>query len=188
MRDAQPTHTLAGEALRRARVHAHLSQRDLAERAGVAHSTVARIESGARQPSVPTWAKLLRAIGADLTVTERKPTTAHRRNAANRVAKWSPPVEVPGDLSELKGPITGRIRLPASVYSSGAGSQRVFDLDDEQQRIRIYQIVLANGTADDIRRYLNVNELLRLWPKLWLPPHVQNAWADKIPFPSGGQR
>lgn len=56
------------EALRAARRRAGCSQRQLAARAGVAESTVAAIESGARTASLPTLSALLAAAGLELTV------------------------------------------------------------------------------------------------------------------------
>lgn len=93
-----------------------------------------------------------------------------------RRASWQRPVAVPADLTALRGPLTGPVRLPLHVYASGQGPGRVFDLDDEAQRIELYQIVLSNGTEDDACRYLDRRELVRLWPRLWLPPHVRQAW------------
>jgi transcriptional regulator with XRE-family HTH domain len=52
--------------LRAARRHRRLSQRELAEIAGVPRSTVDRIESGDSDPRVGTFAKLLAAIGVEL--------------------------------------------------------------------------------------------------------------------------
>jgi len=50
----------AGYLLRTARRRAHLSQRALAERAGVPQSHIARIESGQADPRVSTLRRLLR--------------------------------------------------------------------------------------------------------------------------------
>lgn len=52
--------------LRRARQAAGLTQRELAERAGTAQSVVARIETGATDPTTGTLARLLRAAGSEL--------------------------------------------------------------------------------------------------------------------------
>ncbi|PSK91417.1 helix-turn-helix protein [Haloactinopolyspora alba] len=49
----------AGVVLRTARAHAGLSQRDLAERARLAHSTIERIE---RNRSSPRWSVINRAV------------------------------------------------------------------------------------------------------------------------------
>jgi hypothetical protein len=48
------------------------------------------------------------------------------------------------------------------------------------ERIELYEIVLTDGTAEDIRRYLNREELLRLWPRPWLPPHVRQVWEPRL--------
>lgn len=57
---------LAGNLLRLARVKRGWSQRQLAAAAGVAPSTVARIESGSSQPTLPTLGRLLAAADFDL--------------------------------------------------------------------------------------------------------------------------
>lgn len=54
--------------LREARAQAGLSQRALAERAGVAQSEIARIESGRQDPSFTRLEQLLRAAGYDMKV------------------------------------------------------------------------------------------------------------------------
>jgi hypothetical protein len=90
------------------------------------------------------------------------------------------PVAVSLDLAELRGSLTGMVRLPLQVYSSGAGPRRVFDLADEAERIELYQIVLTDGRTEDVCAYLNEHELRRLWPRLWLPPHVRRAWHPHL--------
>ncbi len=54
--------------LRWARRRAGMTQRQLAERAGVPQSTIGRIESGATDPRLSTLRQLLRACGFDLEV------------------------------------------------------------------------------------------------------------------------
>ncbi len=53
---------LAGNLLRRARAEKDLTQRELASLAGVPQSTVARIEAGTQQPSLPLLARVLAAV------------------------------------------------------------------------------------------------------------------------------
>jgi len=55
--------------VREARRRAGLTQAQLAERAGVAKSTVGRIESGARVPSTEMVERLVRAAGLEATVS-----------------------------------------------------------------------------------------------------------------------
>lgn len=58
----------AARALRWARRRAGLSQRALAQKAGIPQSTIGRIESGEVDPRVGTLSRLLRASGFDLEV------------------------------------------------------------------------------------------------------------------------
>ncbi len=59
---------LAGNVLRTARARAGLSQRELAAAAHVPQSTIARIESGARQPSLPVLTRILAAVDLELRI------------------------------------------------------------------------------------------------------------------------
>jgi transcriptional regulator with XRE-family HTH domain len=58
----------AGQYVREARRRADLSQRELAARAGVSQPLVARVESGAVDPSFGRWLQLIRASGFDVTI------------------------------------------------------------------------------------------------------------------------
>jgi transcriptional regulator with XRE-family HTH domain len=53
---------VAANLLKLARIKAAVTQRQLAEAAGVPQSTVARIESGAMQPTLPLLYRLLAAV------------------------------------------------------------------------------------------------------------------------------
>lgn len=61
-----PSPSTAGNLLLLARQQAGLSQRELAERAGVTQSEIARIESGKREPSIPTIQRILAGAGLEL--------------------------------------------------------------------------------------------------------------------------
>jgi transcriptional regulator with XRE-family HTH domain len=58
----------ASRLLRCTRIHAGLTQRELAEASGVTQSTIGRIETGRVDPSVGMLSRLLRACGYDLAV------------------------------------------------------------------------------------------------------------------------
>lgn len=60
------TERLAGNLLRLARAERGWTQRQLAAAAGVPVSTVARVESGARQPSLVTLQRILHGAGLEL--------------------------------------------------------------------------------------------------------------------------
>ncbi|MHB8190586.1 MAG: helix-turn-helix domain-containing protein [Ferrimicrobium sp.] len=61
----------AGDLLRHSRNQAGLTQRDLAARAGVSVSEVARIETYRVQPSIPVLGRLIDAIGMGITLTSQ---------------------------------------------------------------------------------------------------------------------
>jgi transcriptional regulator with XRE-family HTH domain len=63
---AETPPTTASAFLKLARLEAGLSQRELAEEAGVSQSEIARIESGQREPSIPTLQKILAGAGKEL--------------------------------------------------------------------------------------------------------------------------
>jgi predicted nucleotidyltransferase/DNA-binding XRE family transcriptional regulator len=63
-----PTLQSPGLLLREARTRAHLSQPDLARRAGIAQSVVSAYESGKREPSLKTLARLIAATGHRLDI------------------------------------------------------------------------------------------------------------------------
>ncbi len=73
------TATSAASLLREARQSAGLSQAELARRAGVTQSVISAYESGSRQPSLPTLARLVAAAGCDLDVQVRRPGSRLRR-------------------------------------------------------------------------------------------------------------
>ncbi|MGH3494866.1 MAG: helix-turn-helix domain-containing protein [Sciscionella sp.] len=97
-----PTTTRAVEGFARtmlklARQDKHLTQRELAAAAGVPHTTIAKIESGARQPSWPVLCRILAAVDLEprvrltpydnhddvLDATEAR-LTAQQRDARDR--------------------------------------------------------------------------------------------------------
>jgi transcriptional regulator with XRE-family HTH domain len=77
------------KTLREARLAARLTQRQLAARAGVPQSTVARIESGRLMPRVDLFDDLLRA--AELrVVAEPRPGYGIDRTLMHEVLRWTP--------------------------------------------------------------------------------------------------
>ena len=44
-------------------------------------------------------------------------------------------------------------------------------------RARVYEQVLGEGTDDDVRYYVDADQLRELFDELVLPPPVRRAWA-----------
>lgn len=62
----------SGDRLRELRGNASMSQKDLADLLGVARETVARWETGDREPNFSTLIRLTEALGVDLTDLRRE--------------------------------------------------------------------------------------------------------------------
>jgi hypothetical protein len=85
-------------------------------------------------------------------------------------------VPVSESLDELRGALNGLIGLPARLFWSGPDPRGVrWDLSDRDRRRDLYEIVLAEGTLDDLRELVNGVELIRLWDEMYLPPWVRAA-------------
>lgn len=65
-----------------ARLAAGLTQKQLGERMGTSQAAIARLERGARLPSVETLYRLAVILGVDFTITPQAPLTVRRHQAA----------------------------------------------------------------------------------------------------------
>jgi hypothetical protein len=87
-------------------------------------------------------------------------------------------VAVPDDFGEPFPKASGRIELPLHIRWSGPTFS--YDLDDRADRARAYEQVLREGTGDDVRFYVDADQLLELWDDLVMAPSVRRAWADWV--------
>ena len=56
---------------------------------------------------------------------------------------------------------SGRVRLPLRLCWGGAHpDEREWDLDDPLRRAYVYEIVMREGTDDDVRRFIDLDELV----------------------------
>jgi hypothetical protein len=72
----------------------------------------------------------------------------------------------------------GRVRLP--LHLNWTQPDQEFDLADRQQRGRVYEIVLREGTAEDIAYYIDGALLIDLWADLVLPPVLRREWQPLL--------
>jgi hypothetical protein len=83
-------------------------------------------------------------------------------------------------LDDLRGPVEGTVELPLWLFWSCPG--HTFDLGDPDMRMWMYQTVLREaGRLEDVTGYLDGDTLTALWPDLFLPKGVRQAWEDKHP-------
>jgi hypothetical protein len=86
---------------------------------------------------------------------------------------------VADDLAELRGPASGTVELPLWLFWC---PDRTFDLDDPATLRWMYQTVLREASrAEDLTAFLNGDTLVALWPDLFLPRAVRQAWEERYP-------
>lgn len=195
--------TWAGNVLRLARAKKGLSQRDLATAAGVPASTIAKIESGHRQPTHPTLARILASI--DLALTTRiEPyddhddvswEREHRRNGSQQREafmgtrliyrlrpSWRPRIEpdvfVPADLTLLTGKTSGILDPPVNLYWQPGE----LDFGTDADLRKFYSSAISSlTTAEEFAQWIDAGALTRLWPQIALPSNVRKAWETIHP-------
>src|ERR1035437_8668069 len=129
------------ELLTRARQEARLSQSELAIRARTSRPTLSAYEHGRTSPTMETAARLLAAAGQQLTAVPQV-------EFAERARSPSPSALGPTSLPRL--PVLqalATISLP--LHLNWSQPNRQFKLSDRDQRARVYEIVLREGTPDD---------------------------------------
>ena len=163
---------IAADLLTRARRAAGISQEALARRAGTSRPTLSAYEHGHKSPNLETAARIAGAAGFDLALQPRIEFVVHPVGRGR-------PVTVPTTLPRL--PVEQALavtELPLHLNWSAPGRQ--FDLRDRVDRARVYEILLREGTADDILRYVDGALLVDLWDELVVPPAIRSAWARVI--------
>jgi hypothetical protein len=88
------------------------------------------------------------------------------------------PVAVPDSLDDLKGPGSGVVELPITLFWSRP--DRKFNLDDRYQAIDMYLSVLDRGNVDELASYLNGKLLVELWPDLHLTRAKRLPWQARF--------
>lgn len=83
------------------------------------------------------------------------------------------------DLALLRGPVTGVWKLPRTLDSSARQSR---DLADPAVRQLTNEVVLREaGNEPEVTEWVDRDELLRLWPRLYLPRQVRDGWEHQHP-------
>lgn len=168
---------------------------DVVERIQVARASgrsLRQIASDLNAEGTPTghggtrwWPSTVRAVlqratpGSSAARVPLVPTYTDRAMAHTRSSELGPaarPVAVPDDLDDPSlAKASGRIELPFHIRWSGPPI--TYDVDDRANRVRVYEQVLREGTEDDVRYYVDADQLRDLWDELVLPPAVRQAWA-----------
>jgi DNA invertase Pin-like site-specific DNA recombinase len=87
---------------------------------------------------------------------------------------------VAASLADLRGPAEGTLELPLRLFWSSP--DRTFDLGKPFMLRSLYETVLREASRpEDLTTYLNGDTLLAVWPDLYLPKGVRQAWEDQHP-------
>ena len=87
-------------------------------------------------------------------------------------------VLVAPSLADLRGPVHGSVELPIWLFWY---PDRTFDLDEPGMLPWMYQIVLREASRPEDLAYLDEDMLIALWPGLFLPKGVRQAWEEQHP-------
>lgn len=156
--------------LRRLRLAAGLTQSDLADRSGIARPNVAAYEAGRREPKWSTAERLLVAVDVPPVVDEplewRWTATRRPYAVASRLWRLAP-------REALR-----QVDLAPHLWWSGA--PKSVDLSVRADRLRAYEIVLREGSPDDIVGMVDGLLLCEAWPDLVLPAGARREWERTI--------
>lgn len=165
----------------RARREAGLTQDEVARRAHTSRPTLSAYEHGRKSPTLETTERLLEATGHRL---EAVPVIDFRHRRGRRGGgTW-----VPNRLWRLPvGRALRSVVLPVHLNWSESGRQ--WELGDRRQRARLYEVVLREGSPDDLLDLVDGALLVDLWDDLVLPPDVRAVWEPVIAAERGlGER
>jgi len=114
-------------------------------------------------------------------VYARDMVATHADTRASYQARPGRRAVVVASLADLRGPAEGTVELPIWLFWSRP--DHTFDLGDKDMRRWLYQTVLREASQpEDLAAYLDGDTLVALWPGLFLPPGVRQAWEDQHPI------
>ena len=88
------------------------------------------------------------------------------------------PYAVPDSLDDLRGPVTGVVRVGPHIDTSPDPS---YDLAQRGLAWSLYSAVIRAGTVVDQRTLLNRSLLFGLWDSLNLPVRCRQLWEARFP-------
>ena len=163
--DIDPSYLL--EIARRA---SGVSQAELARRAGTSQATVSAYERGLKTPSLAVAARLLGAMGWELTLGRGSSSPS-----TTPTAWWclgaEPVVAVPTP------DCFATLHVPDLL---GHTEQNEWRLGNLTHRLRVYEILIRRGMPQMMVRWLDGGFLVDLWDDLDLPEPVRDAWEPAI--------
>lgn len=161
-----------GSIIARARRGSGLSQRALARRSGTSQPTLSDNERGGKSPTLAVVERIVQTSGYDLDLVPRVSFTSC-------LGLRGEPYVVPDRLWRLDvADALATVVLPGHVQWSGPS--RAYRLARREDRVRVYEVVLREGTEADVLAYVDGALLVDLWDDLILPDVLRAAWDPLI--------
>ena len=86
---------------------------------------------------------------------------------------------VAANLADLHGPTSGVVELPHRLFWQ---PDRHVDLDNPALLAWMYETVLREAAiVHELHAWLDGPTLIRLWPDIFVPSGVRQAWEDRHP-------
>lgn len=149
------------DLLESARHDSELTQDEVARRARTSHPRLSAYEHGRKSPTLATARRVLESTSHDLEAVPRVAfphhVTSRGRGVWVRDRLWRLPV-----LLAL-----GTVTLP--LLLNWSEPRRTLDLSDRGQRARVFEVVVREGSPDDIRSIIDGVLLVALWDERVLP-------------------
>lgn len=161
-----------GTVIEDARQRAGLTKDELAQRAGTSRPTLSAYVHGRKSPRLDTTERILAEAGFALAITPRL-TWRTIKTRHHRVAS------VPDRLPSLD-PANALAAIDLPLHLDWSRPDRRVHLRDPQQRARCYEVVLREGTPEDIAAIVDGALLVDLFEDLVLPTEIRAAWERTI--------
>ena len=119
-----------------------------------------------------------------LTYREKEFMAAVREKLRRRYADPDVPYELPDALTDLNGPATGIVELPAGLDVHGLGP---FDLAKAHDVDTLYKLVLNHARDTDELHHLNHQVLVEIWPRLRIHNRLRDTWQQHFDHLTGNR-
>jgi hypothetical protein len=100
--------------------------------------------------------------------------------AWKNIAVWTADGSATVELARMTGPAHGVVDPPVYLRAGPPPVGPQVDLDDTTSKALLYRACLVIGGPFDIYRWVNLEELVRVWRLLDLPSGVAACWTRAL--------
>lgn len=153
-----------------ARRGAHLTQRELAQRAKTSQATLSAYERGLKSPNLAVAERIVEAAGYRLDLVTSVRFTRHELPRLHPF--WVPDRLWRGKLPECFAKV--------HLHDGTESRTRRFDLGRRAQRRSMYELLLRRGTPEELMDWVDGALLVDLWGELRIPQPIRDAWEPAV--------